>query len=149
MGDHGGGRGVTRQGLLVEIVFENGFNTLVRTRPDAESPPTGGFEAALAIAFPQPHDAQTGAEALLRMRPGGENGFDDPGGGLARFGRPEHEPLGRPFGILLVGLGHMRGHRAVAPLEGGPLMAGHPGALVEDFHDLSTQAYFELLLDQR
>ena len=29
VGHHGGGRGVTRQGLLVEIVFEDGFNTLV------------------------------------------------------------------------------------------------------------------------
>ena len=70
------------------------------------------------------------------------------GGGLARFRRPEHEPLGRPFGILLVGLGHMGGHRAVAALEERTLVAGHPCALVEDFDDLRTQTYFELLLDQ-
>jgi hypothetical protein len=27
-------------------------------------------------------------------------------------------------------------------------MAGHPFALVEDFHDLGTEAHLELLLDQ-
>ena len=69
MGDHGGGSGLTRQGLLVEIVFENRFDTLVRTRTNADGASAGGFEASIAIAFAQPHDAQTRAEALLGMRP--------------------------------------------------------------------------------
>src|SRR2546427_10442085 len=86
----------------------------IRTRTDADGAPAGGFEAAIAIAFAQPHDAQTGAVALLGMRPRGENGFDHLGGSLARFRRPENEPLGRPFGIGLVCLGHVCGHRAVA-----------------------------------
>ena len=108
----------------------------------------GGFEAALAIAFAQPHNAQTGAEALLGMRPRGEDGFDHLGGGLARFRGPENEPLGRPGGIVLVGFGHVDGHRAVAPFEGRTLMAGHPFALGEDFNDLRTETDLELLLDQ-
>src|SRR4029453_2523882 len=139
MREHGGGSGLTRQGLLVEIMFENRFDTLVRTPTDADGAPTGGFEAALAIAFAQPHNAQTRAEALLGMRPRGQNGFDHLGGGLARFRGPENEPLGCPFGIVLVGFGHVDGHRAVAPFEGRTLMAGHPFALVEDFDDLRTE----------
>ena len=105
MRNHGGGSGWTRQGLLVEIVFENRFDTLVRTRTDADGAPAGGFEAALAITFAQPHDAQTGAEALLGMRPRGKNGFDHLGGGLACFRGPENEPLGCPFGIVWWALG--------------------------------------------
>jgi hypothetical protein len=148
MRNHGGGSGWTRQGLLVEIVFENRCNTFVRTRTDADGALAGGFKATLAIAFTQPHDAQTGAEALLGMRPRGQNGFDHLGDGLARFRCPENEPLGRPFGIVLVGFGHVDGHRAVAPFEGRTLMAGHPCALVEDFDDLRTETDLELLLDE-
>ena len=117
MGDHGGGRGVTRQGVRVECVFEKGCTTLVRTRPDAESPPPGGFEAILAIAFPQPPEAHTGAEALLRRWPGGADGFDDAGGGLARFGRPEHEPVGGPFRSVVMGLGQVGVPCRVTALE--------------------------------
>jgi hypothetical protein len=69
MRNHGGGRGWTRQGLLVEIVLEHRCDTLVRTRPDADGALTGGFEAALARAFAQPQEAQTRAEALLGRRP--------------------------------------------------------------------------------
>ena len=76
-----------------------------------------------------------------------QNRFDHLGGGLARFRRPENEPLGRPFGIVLVGLGHVGRYRAMAALE-GRLMTGHPFALVEDFDDLRTEAHLELLLDQ-
>jgi len=57
MRNHGGGSEWTRQGLLVEIVCENRFDTLVRTRTDADGAPAGGFEAALAIAFAEPHNA--------------------------------------------------------------------------------------------
>src|SRR5262249_7013490 len=70
-------------------------------------------------------EAQTRAEALLGMRPRGENRFDDLGGSLARFRRPENEPLGCPCGIVLVRLGHVGRHRAVAALVGGAVMAGH------------------------
>lgn len=67
--NYGGSSGWSGQGLLVEIVFEDRFNTLIRTRTDAEGAVAGGFEALIAIAFAQPHDAQTCAEALLGMRP--------------------------------------------------------------------------------
>jgi hypothetical protein len=69
MRHHGGGSEWTRQGLLVESVFAHRFDTLVRTRTDADGAPAGGFAALLARAFAQPHAAQTGAEALLGMRP--------------------------------------------------------------------------------
>ena len=69
MGDHRGGSGGPRQGLLVEIVREDRLDTLVRTRADADGPLAGGFEAALPLACAEPPEAQTGAEALLGMRP--------------------------------------------------------------------------------
>jgi hypothetical protein len=40
------------------------------------------------------------------------------------------------------------GHRAVAALEEGPLMAGHSFARVEDFDHLGTEAHVELLFHQ-
>ena len=64
------------------------------------------------------------------------------------FRRPENQPVWCPFGIVLVGLGHVGGHRAVAPPEGRPLVTGHPSALMEDFDDLRTEARLELLLDE-
>ena len=148
MGEHGGGSGLARQGLPVKVVFENRFDTLVRTRADAESPPAGGFEAIIAIAFAQPHDAQTRAEALLGMRTRGENGFDDWGCGLSGFRRPEHEPLWGPCGIVPVRLGHVGRDCAVVALVLGALVAGHPVALVEDFDDLRTETPLERLFDQ-
>ena len=85
MGDHRGGSGWTRQGLPVQIMFENRFDTFIRARADADGPPTGRFEAFIAVVCAQPHAAQTRAEALLGMRPRGENSFDDLSGGLAVF----------------------------------------------------------------
>ena len=70
------------------------------------------------------------------------------GGGLARFRRPENEPVGCPFRMVLVGLGHVSGHRTVAPLERRPLVTRHPCALVEDLNDVRTETHLELLLDQ-
>jgi len=46
---------------------------------------------------------------------------------------------------VLVGLGHVDGHRRVTALEGRPLVAGHPCALVEECDSLGTEAHVELL----
>ena len=145
---HGGGSGWTRQGLRVESMLEDRLDPLIRTRTDADGAVAGGFEAALARAFAQPHAAHTGAEALVGMRSRGEDGVDHLGRGLTRFRGPEHEPLGRPFGRVLVGFGHVDGHHAVAPCEGRTLLAGPPCALAEDCNDLRTETDLERLLDQ-
>jgi hypothetical protein len=50
-------------------MLEDRLDTLIRTRADAESASAGGFAARIAVAFAEPHDAQTRAEALLGMRP--------------------------------------------------------------------------------
>jgi hypothetical protein len=128
-------------------MFEKRFKTFVYTRTDADGALAGGFKATLARACTQPHEAQTGAEALLGMRPRGQNGCAHLGGGLARCRGPEHEPLGRPFGLGLVGLGHVDGPRAVAPFAGRTLRAGHPFALVEAVDDLRPETDLALLLD--
>ena len=69
MGDHRGGSGWTRQGLLVERVCEDRLETRVRTGADADGASAGGFEALRAIALAESHEAQTRTEALLGMRP--------------------------------------------------------------------------------
>ena len=43
----------------------------------------------------------------------------------------------------------MRRDGTVAPLVGRALVAGHAFPLREHFHDVSTQAYIELLFNQR
>jgi hypothetical protein len=45
-----------RQGVTIEPVFEDGFETFIRTGPQGEGPLTRGFQALIAIAFPEPHN---------------------------------------------------------------------------------------------
>src|SRR5262249_38884089 len=116
--DHRGGSGWTRQGLPIQVVFENRFNTLIRTRTDADGALAGSFEAAIAVAFAQPHDAQTRTEALLGVRPRGEDGFAPCGRGCARFRCPGSKRLGCPFDMVPVRLGHVSVLGAVTALVG-------------------------------
>ena len=64
-----------RQGAAIEAVLQDRFNTLIGTRADGEGTATGRFQPLGAGAFPQPHKAYTGTEALLGMDPRGENRF--------------------------------------------------------------------------
>jgi len=61
----GRGRRLLRHRTAIKAVFEDRFNTLIRTGPERERPLASGFEALVTIAFAQPPDAQTGPEPLL------------------------------------------------------------------------------------
>jgi hypothetical protein len=151
MGVAGGRRGrrLLQHRTAIEAVFEDRFNTLVRTGPERERPAASGFKALGTIAFSQPHDAQTGPEPLLRMGPRGEKSFHDLRGRATALGCPPDQPLWRPGRVVPVGFRHVRRDRTVTALAEGALVARHPFALVEDFHHLGTQANRKLLLDQR
>jgi hypothetical protein len=45
-----------RQGLPIESLFEDGFNTFIGTGPERERPPTSRFEALGTVAFAEPHE---------------------------------------------------------------------------------------------
>ena len=45
-----------RQWVTIQPMFEDRFETFVRTGPQREGPLTGGFKALVAIAFSEPHD---------------------------------------------------------------------------------------------
>jgi hypothetical protein len=54
-------------GLGIEPLLENRFQTFIGARADGEGTAARRFEARSPIAFSQTHDAETGAKALLRM----------------------------------------------------------------------------------
>jgi len=55
--DHRGGRRRRGHGLVIEALFQNGFQTFIRARADLERSPARCFQALRPIAFTQAHDA--------------------------------------------------------------------------------------------
>src|SRR3989442_592603 len=87
----------------VEAVLEDRVDVAVGAGVDADGAGTGGLEPSGAVAFGEPQDPETGAVALLRGRPGGENGLGQRGGLGARRAWPGGEPRGWPLeGALMV-----------------------------------------------
>src|SRR2546426_9019316 len=70
-----GGLGVLRQGPPVEALFQHGFDTLVRTRPQEVCPSTGGFDPLRTVDFSPPHNASKATEPLVLVGPGNHNRF--------------------------------------------------------------------------
>jgi hypothetical protein len=62
--------------LAVEIVFENLLQALIRTNIEREGSARGGFDTRVGILFPEPDNAETGAESLLGMPVTGQNPID-------------------------------------------------------------------------
>jgi len=65
-----GGLGIWRvkeQGLLIERVFQDGFNALERIGLDGQSACTGGLKTLRGVSAGQAHDSETGSKALLGM----------------------------------------------------------------------------------
>ena len=62
-------RGAPLRGVAIEIVVEDGFDRAVGPRADLEGARGGRLDALGAERLDQPDDAETGAEALLGMRP--------------------------------------------------------------------------------
>ena len=45
-----------RQWAPIQPMFEDRFETFIRTGPQREGPLAGRFQSLVAIAFPEPHD---------------------------------------------------------------------------------------------
>jgi hypothetical protein len=58
---------VKEQGLLIETVFQDGFNALERIGLDAQSTCAGGLKTLRGVSASQAHDSETGSKALLGM----------------------------------------------------------------------------------
>jgi len=58
---------VKEQGLLIEMVFQDGFNALERIGLDGQSACRGGLKTLRGVPAGQAHDPETGSKALLGM----------------------------------------------------------------------------------
>src|SRR5277367_1500261 len=63
--------------LLVDVVFEQGFDALVVDCVNGECFAAGGFCALVAVTIAKADEAQTGAEALLGMGAAGKDALPD------------------------------------------------------------------------
>jgi len=59
---------VKEQGLLIETVFQDGFNALERIGLDAQSTCAGGLKTLGGVSTGQAHDSETRSKALFGMR---------------------------------------------------------------------------------
>jgi hypothetical protein len=58
---------VKEQGLLIERVFQDGFNALERIGLDGQSACTGGLKTLRGVPAGQAHDPEAGSKTLLGM----------------------------------------------------------------------------------
>ena len=143
------GLGLRGEGGVGETLFEHGFDAFIGTGPDRESSSARGVEPLSPVALAQTHDAQARAEALLGMGTRLQDRFHHSRGGHAAIGRPRDESLRGPLGILLVGFGHVSGHRGMAAFQVRAPVTGHAFALVQQFDHVEGEPHIELLFDQR
>ena len=100
-------RGARLRGTPIEVVVEDGFDRAVGAGTDIAGTLRRRFETRGAIGTGQPDDAQTGTEALLRVRPLLEDQL------AKRCRRQSDQPrvltdaVDRPAGIAPVGLDGM------------------------------------------
>jgi len=58
---------VKEEGLLIETVFQDGFNALKRIGFDGQSTCAGGLKTLGGVSAGQAHDPEAGSKALLGM----------------------------------------------------------------------------------
>ena len=95
----------------IEVIFEDRVDRAVGARADLERPAAGGFEPFTPIALGEPHDANAGAEALLRVRALAQDDLDQRRSVAADCTSLPAQALRRPVGITLVARRHVLAHR--------------------------------------
>src|SRR5580765_6224137 len=96
----------------IEPMRQDRLDRAVARGADVVAASAGCFDAGRAVAAREPQDAESGAEALLGMRLGLHDGFDErDGGGTDLAGFPHHSS-GRPFSVAPMRARHvLRGCR--------------------------------------
>ena len=61
-------RGALLRGVPIQVVVEDGFDRAVGLRADVDGAGGGGLDPLAAERLGETNDAETGAEALFRMR---------------------------------------------------------------------------------
>ena len=141
-------RGLRRR-LLVEPVFEDRGDAVVRQRPDLDGPDADCLRARRRDAAEQPQHTEAGPEALLRMRPPGQHGKDQRLRAGTDVARLSLEAFRRPLGIAPVRAGHVVG-LGVMPRAGvAPQVSRNPLAAVEHLDGAGGGAGIDLLAEQR
>src|SRR5438128_3050617 len=92
-----GGRPLCR--LAIEPVVEDRAHRAVGQRADLDRPRGGGFEAIGAERPHQPHDAEAGAEPLLRVGPALQDQLAQRGSSWADRSGLAANALDRPIGV--------------------------------------------------
>src|SRR6266404_2925220 len=93
------------QGLVFQVVLENGFDAAIRAGAKVQSASAGGFQALQTRSFAQADDAHAGAITHFRMRLSAEDLFDHFGTVGTGFGGPVDEAAWAPLQVFLMGLG--------------------------------------------
>ena len=91
-----------------------------------------------AVGLHQAHDAEARSEALLGMRLGVHDRFDQRDGCRADRGGFAHHRCRRPFRVAAVGAWHVLGDGRVSVAHGRERMARNPLALMEDLDRLAV-----------
>ena len=136
------------QGLLIELVVQDGLDALVGAGPKMEGASAGGFQSHILDGFAEPDDSQAGTEALFGVGPILEDFLDDEGADRPDGGGPVHHAAGGPLQVSLVRLGSMfiQGREA-AWLVTAP-MSGHAFALVEELDGRVREPHVHRLMNQ-
>ena len=135
-------------GEPIETVFEDRVDMAVGAGVDAAGARARRLEPGGAVALGEPQEAETGAIALLGVRPVGENRLDEGGGLCADRARPGDDARGRPLEVALMGLRHMGRLGGVPAAHDAAEMSGHALAAMEEFDGSRGKAGVDEVVDE-
>src|SRR5258708_23968087 len=116
MKDRGGVRGARWRGPPIEPGIEDGFDGAIGRGADLDGALGGGLDPRRAERADEPHDAETGAIALLGMGPSLEDLFAKRRGRRADLAGVFPDALDRPAAVAPLTGRHALVYRRVLPL---------------------------------
>src|SRR6476659_3927022 len=137
-----GGRPLRR--LAIELVVEDGAHRAVGQGADLDRPRGGGFQAIGAEWPHQPHDAEAGPEALLRVGPALQDQFAERGGRWTDRSGLAANALDGPVGVPPMARRHVLGDCGVPVVTASAQMSGNPLALEKDLDGSRRQPHLHL-----
>ena len=136
-------RGALLRGVPIQVVVEDGFDRAVGLRADVDGAGGGGLEPLAAERLGETNDAETGAEALFRMRLVLEDQLAQGGGCRPDHGGVLADAVDGPAGVTAVAGRHVLGQRSVLVVAAHAQMRGDPFALDEDLDGTRGEPHFD------